>query len=170
MNRVETILCRGLELLLGVCLGLIAATVVTLVGLRYLWNTSVTGANELIVILFVYTTALGAALGIAKGEHLAIVFLIDKLPPRGRRGVDGIRVALVGLINAIALVYSVRWIAVTGHYLMPSTGLPRWVAQLSIPLGCSLGLLFAGMHLVRLLRRETPGGGKTPDSGNARLD
>jgi len=170
MKRFESILCTALEGLIGLLLGLIASAVVMLVGLRYVFNSSITGTNELIVILFVYTTAIGAALGIAKGDHLAIVFLIEKLPPRGRWLAELMRVGLVGLINAVALVYSVQWIGVTGHYLMPSTGLPRWVAQLSIPLGCSIGLGFAAIHAVRLLGKETPGSENASVGGRAVRD
>ncbi len=146
-------------------LGLIAAAVVMLVGLRYLFNTSITGTNELIVILFVYTTAIGAALGIAKGDHLAIVFVIEKFPPKSRWMARLIQVGLVGLMNAVALIYSIQWIGVTGHYLMPSTGLPRWVAQLSIPLGCSIALCFTTIHVVRLFREKTPAPDIAPEAG-----
>jgi TRAP-type C4-dicarboxylate transport system permease small subunit len=165
MKRFETNLTKALEGIIAVFLGLIVVMVVTLVGLRYLFNSSITGANELIVILFVYTTAIGAVLGIAKGDHLALVFVIEKLPPKGRWLAEVTRIGLVGLINLVALVYSIQWMQVTGNYLMPSTGLPRWVAQLSIPMGCLLGMCYIAMHLVRLSRtREIQPDNQTVDT------
>ena len=49
---------------------------------------------------------------------------------------------MVAAINAIMVWFSFHWISITGDYLMPSTGLPRIVAQLSIPLGCGLATLY----------------------------
>ena len=150
MERFEARLTKALEVAVGVCLLAILVVVVVLVGLRYVFNTSITGANELIVILFVYSTAIGAALGLAKGDHLSIEFVVEKLPGKSRTAVTWLKLVLLAIIQGIALYYSAQWIQVTGHYLMPSTGLPRWVAQLSIPLSCALGLCFTVMQGVRL--------------------
>jgi TRAP-type C4-dicarboxylate transport system permease small subunit len=155
MKRFERALTKVLEGIMAGLLFAILATVVMLVTLRYLFNSSITGANELIVILFVYITSMGAAVAVGKGEHLAIVFALDWLPPGARRLANRLSILLVGVINAVAILYSVRWISVTGGFMMPSTGLPRWVAQLSIPLGCSLALVYCALRLAS--ERPAPG-------------
>ncbi len=71
MKQVETVLTRTLEAVLAICLLAIATIVVTLVVLRYVFNTSITGANEFVTILFVYTTAIGAAVAIGRAVGLA---------------------------------------------------------------------------------------------------
>ena len=44
---------------------------------------------------------------------------------------------LVILINVVITERSLLWITSTGSALMPATQLPRYVAQISVPLGCS---------------------------------
>ena len=61
MNKFEPLLTKILEFVLALGLLAIALIIVTLVVLRYAFNSSITGANETITILFVYTTAIGAA-------------------------------------------------------------------------------------------------------------
>ena len=39
------------------------------------------------------------------------------------------------------------FVAITGAYLMPSTGLPRMAAQVSVPLGCTLAIVYCGLRL-----------------------
>jgi TRAP-type C4-dicarboxylate transport system permease small subunit len=157
MKRLEAVLTRILEGLLSVCLFAIAGTVVVLVILRYLFNSSITGANEAVTILFVYTTALGAAIAIGKREHIAIGLATEALSTRGRRIADLVGLILVTALNGVMLAYSIGWIRVTGDYLMPSLGLPRVLAQLSIPVGCGLAILYCLLRLTIPLTKE-PGG------------
>jgi len=148
MTKLEAILNRALEFFLAMCLLAIATIVVTLVVLRYVFNSSITGANETVTILFVYSTALGAALLVGKRQHIAIPFAVEILPLPVQRIVDIVGLLLVAILNAVMLFYSIGWIRITGEYLMPSTGLPRAVVQLSVPLGCGLAFLYC---LLRIL-------------------
>lgn len=154
MKTLESLLTRALEFVLAMFLLAIAATVVALVVLRYVFNSSITGANEMVTILFVYTTAVGAALAIGKREHIAIPFAVEALPHRGQKIADIIGLVLVATLNAVMFGYSFGWIRITGEYLMPSTGLPRVVAQVSVPLGCGLAIVYC------LLRLFAPPGGQ----------
>ena len=47
------------------------------------------------------------------------------------------------------------WIWKTGHFLMPSTGLPRWVAQISIPMGGLLGLVFISLRFKQQMKNAS---------------
>lgn len=142
MKKALTILTRSLEAAMALCFFVIFVLVVLLVVLRYFFNSSITGANEIIVVLFVYTTAIGGAIAAGRDEHIAIPFLVEKLPLNAQKALRKVRMLLVGLINAVIVWYSIHWIAITGDYLMPTTGLPRMVAQLSIPIGCGLASLY----------------------------
>ena len=150
--RTERALTRTLEGISAVLLFLMAAVVLTLVVLRYVFGTGIVGANETVTILFVYTTALGTAVAIGKRDHIAILFLVDKLGTRGRRVAELTALLAVGLLNAVMLVYSFRWIEVTGGYLMPATELPRGALQAAIPLGCGLALVYCVIGGLRVWR------------------
>ncbi len=148
IKTIESILTKMLEGLLAICFLAIVTIVITLVVLRYAFNSSITGANEVITILFVYTTALGAAVAMGRQEHISITFAVECLPLGGRKWADAVGLVLIALFNGAMLVYSIRWIGITGDYLMPTTGLPRIVAQLSVPLGCGLAVAYCLLRLV----------------------
>ncbi len=115
-----------------VCLSFLSffTMVILLVGLRYLFNSSITGANEIITILFVYTTAIGAAIAVGQRGHIAINILIEKLPQRLAKHLAKLQLALVGLINFAIAWFSVPWISQTGDNLMPTLGAMRAVVQI----------------------------------------
>ena len=140
--------------LAALCFLAIFATVVLLVVLRYVFHSSITGANELITVLFVYSTSLGAAVAIGRGEHIRIEAAIERFPRGVRRALDTVGVVLVGALHLVLLAYSVPWIATTGEFLMPSTQLPRIVAQLSVPIGSSLAVVYCALRLVVPKTRE----------------
>jgi len=142
MKTVENFLATILEGLLACCFLAIFSLVILQVFLRYALNTSIVGANEIIVVLFVYTTAIGGALAAGRGEHIALTFATETFPKRVQRALARICLLLVAFINAVMVWFSVHWISVTGGYLMPSTGLARWVAQISVPLGCGLAVIY----------------------------
>jgi TRAP-type C4-dicarboxylate transport system permease small subunit len=154
MKRLETILTRALEGVMMVSFMAIFVLVVTLVVLRYVFNSSITGANEIITVLFVYTTAIGGAVAVGKREHIAITAVAERLPTTLRKVADAAGLLLIALINGVMLWYSVGWIDTTGGFLMPSTGLQRIVAQFAIPFGCGLAVLYCGLRLFFALKGE----------------
>jgi TRAP-type C4-dicarboxylate transport system permease small subunit len=116
---------------------------VTLVILRYAFNSSIIGANELITYLFIYTTAIGAAVSIGKRGHINISYFLDKLPFRVRKMIDIIGLLLVAFINVIMVVYSLPWIARVGSDESPVMRLPLWTVKISVPFGCTLAVLYS---------------------------
>ena len=151
VRRLETALTRVLEGLAALGFLVMLVVVIVLVLLRYVFNSSITGANELITVVFVYCTAIGAAIAVGRREHIAIPAVAERLPKALRRAVDALGLLLVGGLNAVLTWQSVTWIKVTGGFLMPSTELPRVVAQLSVPLGCGLAALWCALRLVLAL-------------------
>ena len=82
-------LTRVLEQLLAIVLFGMFALVTVLVVLRYVFTTTIIGGNEATVIAFIFTTAIGASVAIARDEHIAIDYFVLKLPPalqQNRRG------------------------------------------------------------------------------------
>lgn len=139
-----------LERLLITLLFLIFATVVVLVVLRYAFNTTMIGGNEWALIAFVYSTAIGGALAVAKDEHIAIRYFVDLLPPGMQPFFRILQLAMVAAVNAAIVGYSFVWIGKTGGFLMPALQLPQAVAQLSVSIGCSLALVYC---LIGIRRR-----------------
>jgi len=143
---------RIIENIISLCLLSVFGITVILVIMRYFFNTSITGANEIVIILFIYSTAIGASLAIAKGDHISITVFTEKLPKRFTKPLQIIQLFLLITINAVLFWYCFQWIEITGGYKMPMTGLPRSVVQLSIPIGCGIALIFCVNSVISVLR------------------
>lgn len=143
---------RIIENIISLCLLSVFGITVILVIMKYFFNTSITGANEIVIILFIYSTAIGASLAIAKGDHISITVFTEKLPKRFTKPLQIIQLFLLITINAVLFWYCFQWIEITGGYKMPMTGLPRSVVQLSIPIGCGIALIFCVNSVISVLR------------------
>jgi len=148
VNRHELQLCRGLEHLLTVIFAVIFLLVTLLVILRYLFSTTILGGNEVTVQLFIYTTALGAAVGVARGDHITVDTFVNYLPARLRHWLDIINLAIVGVLNAFLLKYSIDWISVVGGNENAVTHLPEGLVQVAMPIGCALAVLFCITRII----------------------
>ena len=149
MNPLFERSIRIIESLLILLLSGMFVMVALLVVLRYVFSTTIIGGNEGTVVAFIYTTALGASVALARDEHIAIRYFTDKLPTRTRHVLASVRLILLAVLNAVIAVYAVVWIQRTGGFLMPTLGMPQLIAQISIPLGCGLSVLYCVARLIR---------------------
>ena len=130
--------------------------------MRYGFNAAIIGGNEAMNYLFIYTTALGAAISIGNSEHIKISFLVDKLNNRSRKLVNIANYLLVGFINGVMIWYSLPWIRSTGYFESPVLRIPNWFVQISVPFGCSLVFLYCLNHiLLEILNARTSSTGST---------
>ena len=144
---MERILVRVLEIAFCTCFLIMFVLVVTQVALRYGFNESIGGANELATILFAYTSALGIAVGIAKRDHMAISWFTERLGPTPRKIIDVVGLILLALLNLVIFWYSLRWIDITGARMISVLQVPRWTAQIAIPIGTGASALFCFIKL-----------------------
>jgi TRAP-type C4-dicarboxylate transport system permease small subunit len=132
------------------------------VGLRYLFNSSILGGNETMEGLFIYTTAIGAAAAIQRRQHININFFVQKLPPALQRLVDALVHLLVAFLNGIMIYYSIGWISSVGSNESPVMRVPEWIFQISIPLGCSLVIIYCLVIIILDVWDEGPIRGDEP--------
>ena len=145
---------RILEQLLSTLLFAIFGMIVLLVILRYVFGTTIIGGNEATVIAFVYTTAIGAAHSISRDEHISIRYFTSKLSPRTQLALSQVQLILVAVLNFLVATYAWAWIQRTGGFLMPALGLPQMVAQISVPLGAVLSVLYCLARFIEV--RQQP--------------
>jgi len=152
----ESRICRALDHLLTVTFMVIFILVTLLVVLRYLFSTTIVGGNEVSVQLFIYTTALGAAVGVARGDHIIVDTFVNFLPVRMRHWMNIFSLALVGLLNVFLLKHSIGWVSAVGGNEHPVTHLPEGLIQIAVPIGCSLAILFCVTRIIiKLADRST---------------
>lgn len=152
--KLERSFTRLLEGIVVLCFLGIFTLIITLVILRYGFNTTIIGANELVVILFIYSSALGAAVIVGQKEHIAITYFIDKLHPPVRKVVDILDFLLIALINGVMITYSIGWIGTTGGYLTAALRIPQAYTQIIVPVGCGAVILYCLLHIMAILRPQ----------------
>jgi TRAP-type C4-dicarboxylate transport system permease small subunit len=143
MDRITRTLFRLLEDVLGYVFLVITLATIILVVLRYFFQTTIVGGQEFAVYCFIYTTALGAAVLLYRGEHIAVEVFQDLLPPVFRRGLQRINLLLVALLNGALVVLSVPWIRSIGDFPSPVLRIPQGIVLVGLPLGCGLAMLCA---------------------------
>ena len=72
--------------------------------------------------------------------------------------------ALVALINAVIVWQSIYWIGRTGGFIMPAMQMPQVIAQVSIPIGCGLAIVYCLIKIALLASgRESRNAPQTSD-------
>ena len=160
LSQIEKRASQLIEGVVTVFFFFILLLTIVLVVLRYGFNTSIIGGNEAMNYLFIYTTALGAAVSVGKDGHIKISFLLDQLKGRLRRVINIINYLLISLINAVMIWYSLPWIRSAGNFESPVLRIPNWMVQISVPIGCLLVILYCLNHVIlEMLRwQEDPQG------------
>ncbi|MFH1059363.1 MAG: TRAP transporter small permease [Pseudomonadota bacterium] len=152
LEHVEEALCAAIMTFMA---GLGFMNVVT----RYL-GFSLAYTEEVLVMLMVWLTMFGAAVGFKRGSHLSMSFLRDRCPPGVQAWLD-----LLNLVVTLATLIAVAWLCVA--YQLPdeilmdtrtsALDIPTWYYTLAVPVGAVAVIARAVEAFVRARagRRET---------------
>ena len=119
--------------------------------LRYGFNETIIGGNEAAEYLFIYTTAIGAAISVANKEHIKITYFVDKLPVMLRKIVDITGLLLIAFLNGVMIWLGIPWIRSVGSFESPVLRIPNRLIQASVPIGCGLVIVYCLYHILLIL-------------------
>jgi len=122
----------------GLILAVMAAAVFLQVALRSVGWSGIDGLEEIPRYLFVWLVMFGAAAAMQRGEHTALLYFRDLLPPRARD-------LAILVVNAAGIGFFVVLIKLA-FVLVPNAQL-----QTSAGLGLPLGYVFAAVPVGALL-------------------
>jgi TRAP-type C4-dicarboxylate transport system permease small subunit len=130
----------GLGLLGGLLLAALAAAVFLQVMLRYLMRSGFEGIDEIPRYLFVWVVMVGAAAAMHRGEHTALEYFVNLLPPRGRAAARALSTA-AGVVLLLFLIRT-SFVLVPNAQLQssPGLGLPLGYVFAAVPVGAALML------------------------------
>jgi TRAP-type C4-dicarboxylate transport system permease small subunit len=134
---------RFIEFFITFLFFVMTVLVILLVILRYFFKTTIIGGQEFVTFCFIYTTAVGAALALFKGEQIAVRFFFEKLPSRMKLWMERVNYCLIALLNALLVILGIPWIRGVGYFESPVLRIPQGVVLISLPVGCGLVSLFA---------------------------
>lgn len=144
------------RVLFGVgAIGLMLTTAVMMyvVVMRYAFNKPPIWSEEVPKTLFVWLTFLCAGLATKWGLNVRVSFLVERLAPRVRYGVEVVMHLLVLAMLIVVCVYSIPMVQLHAQFPVLATGWPRSVLSLAIPVGCLLMTWFQFGLLRQALRR-----------------
>jgi len=142
LKKFDYLITKTLEGLITVFFMIITGMVFLLAVLRYLFKTSIIGANEFATFLFIYCSALGAAVMVRHREHIKISFFIEKLPIVIKKIILTINYVLIGILNGFFAYLSFGWIKDTWAFKSQITKIPFWAVEVSIPIGCGIVVVY----------------------------
>ncbi len=122
----------------GAILAVMAAAVFLQVVLRFVGRAGIDGLEEVPRYLFVWLVMLGAAAAMHRGEHTALLYFRDKLPPRARDATI-IVVELAGIALLVVLI-KLAFVLVPNAQFQTSAGLglPLGYVYAAVPVGAVL--------------------------------
>lgn len=139
-------------LIAGVCLVVLIAIFGWLVYGRYVLNNTPTWVEQLSLLLVVYITFLGAAVGVFRNTHLSIDFVRETFPPRPRAIARHLADLIVVVFGGFMAWQGWLLVATNLQRPIPMVGLSEsWRAAPLVICGV-LMVVFAGFQIVgRLL-------------------
>jgi TRAP-type C4-dicarboxylate transport system permease small subunit len=136
----------------GLTLLAIVAIMLYVVAMRYLFARAPLWGEEVPRVMFIWMTFLFAGIAIRLNLNIAVVALINKVPPRPRRMIQSAMHLLVLLLLVLMLWYSIAIVELGMRGRMLSTGWPNAVFSLPVPIGCAIMAYYQAARLAALWR------------------
>ncbi len=121
---------------------------------RYIFNDTPTWAEALAMLLVLFVTAFGVAVGVRDAGHIGLESMIALLPDKVRAKIELLIHALVGLFGALMVQSGWLWATLKWHEKKPMLDVPEGIDYVPLVIAGVLILLFSVEHIVALLRGE----------------
>jgi TRAP-type transport system small permease protein len=118
---------------------------------RYVMNDSPTWAENLALVLILYVTLIGAAVGVRDAGHIGMESLLVLVPPGPRRKFEMLIHVLVAIFG-VTMIYN-GWVlgSSVATYKLANINLSEAVRYVPLVLSGCLIVLFSIEHLIALL-------------------
>ena len=157
--NLYTRLCAGLSRL---CLALAVAALLAVVACvqwqvfgRYVLNDTPTWAEALAMLLVLFVTAFGLAVGVRDAGHIGLESMVALLPAAWRRRCELLIHALVGLFGLLMVRGGWVWASAKWGEKKPMLPVPDGIDYVPVMIAGVLIVLFSVEHLLAVWRGTT---------------
>ena len=131
--------------------GIVAVVAIQVFG-RYVLNDTPVWAESTALVLILYVTLLGAAVGVRDAGHIGMESLLVLVPERVRNRLEILIYALVGTFGAIMSWNGAILAASVAPYKIPTLGISEAFNQAPLVISGALIVLFSIEHVIALAR------------------
>jgi TRAP-type transport system small permease protein len=121
---------------------------------RYVLNDTPTWAEALALLLVLFVTAFGLAVGVRDAGHIGLESLVMLLPEHWQRRIEIVIHALVGLFGALMVHGSWIWASAKWGEKKPMLSVPDGIDYVPPMIAGALIVLFSIEHIIANLRGE----------------
>lgn len=121
---------------------------------RYVLNDTPTWAENLALLLVLFVTAFGLAVGVRDAGHIGLESLVVLLPDVWQRRIELLIHALVGLFGVLMVQGGWLWANAKWGEKKPMLPVPDGIDYVPVIIAGALIVLFSIEHIVALLRGE----------------
>ena len=133
--------------------GIVGVVAIQVFG-RYVLNDTPVWAESAALVLILYVTLLGAAVGVRDAGHIGMESLLVLVPERIRNRMELLIHALVAVFGAIMAWNGAILLASVAPYKIPTLGISEAFNQAPLVISGALIALFSIEHIIALLRGE----------------
>jgi TRAP-type C4-dicarboxylate transport system permease small subunit len=152
LTRVNARLARyGMYFAVGGLFVIVAIVAYQVFG-RYVMNSSPTWAENLALVLILYVTLIGAAVGVRDAGHIGMESLLVLVPEGPRNKVEMVIHVLVGIFGGL-MIYN-GWVLgmSVSSYKLSNLNLSEGVRYVPLVVSGALIILFSIEHLIALVK------------------
>ncbi len=119
---------------------------------RYVMNDTPTWAEALALLLVLFVTAFGLAVGVRDAGHIGLESMVALLPEAWQRRVEVVIHALVGLFGALMVQGGWQWASAKWAEKKPMLPVPDGIDYVPLIIAGVLIVLFSIEHIVATLQ------------------
>ena len=121
---------------------------------RYILNDTPTWAEALAMLLILFVTAFGLAVGVRDAGHIGLESLVVLLPEAWQRRIEILIHFLVGSFGALMVYGGQLWMLAKWNEKKPMLPVPDGIDYLPVVIAGVLIVLFSIEHVIALLRGQ----------------
>jgi TRAP-type C4-dicarboxylate transport system permease small subunit len=151
MERISNIINRIAEVAIFVIISIMAVVVLFEVIFRYTLLFPLFWTEEFARYCLVWSSLLGAGIALKRGEHIAVTFLVHRLPKGVAMGTALSVHIFIAALLVVLLWGGINLVILTHHQSSPAMRIPMSWPYMAVPIG-SLIMLF---HQVTFIYRQS---------------